>query len=206
MSLSCSLLPKSPSISFPRKSRFFITTTVDIEIFGFPTFYSPSVFTFLPNMAPLIWLVVWAFYFYHSLHFLFYFFLAVQKNTGYKHGRTEILCVIGQSAAGRNKQHSHWCGFPRYPEFHKWGPRGPLSIPCLLQQTSLLVIRNSFDICIRDAYLYDCSAVIVNNLSAFKCTTNVPFYPWVVWKSPSLPLSPFLVLLLLLQAPFTLYL
>lgn len=67
--------------------------------------------------------------------------------------------------------------FPRYPEFPKQGPRGPLSMPCLLRQTSLLVIRNSFGICIKDAYLYDCSAVIFNNLSVSKCTTNVPFYP-----------------------------
>lgn len=106
-----------------------------------------------------------------------------------QHGRTEILCVTSPSAVAGNKRNSHWCGFPCYPGFHKQGPRGPLSVPCLLQQTSLSVIRNSFAVCIRDAYCYDCSAVIVNNSSASKCTTNVPFHPWTGWKS-SFPLFP----------------
>lgn len=123
----------------------------------------------------------------------------MQTNGGYKHGIKEMKSVIMWSNVGGNKEHSHWCGFPHDPEFHKQGPRGPLRIPCLLQQIFLLVIRNSFSVCIRDAYLYDCSAVIVNNLSASKCTTNVPFYPWAVWKS-LFSLSPFLVLPLLLHA------
>lgn len=107
-----------------------------------------------------------------------------------------------QSAVGGKKPHSLWCVFLCYPEFSKQGPKGPLSIPCLLQQTCLLVIRNSSGVCIRDAYLYDCSAVIVNNLLASKCTTNVPFYPWAVWKCLSFSLSLFLVLLHLLSALF----
>lgn len=103
-----------------------------------------------------------------------------------------FFCVTSPSAVAGNKRNSHWCGFPCYPGFHKQGPRGPLSVPCLLQQTSLSVIRNSFAVCIRDAYCHDCSAVIVNNSSASKCTTNVPFHPWKGWKS-SFPLSPLLV-------------
>lgn len=126
-------------------------------------------------------------------------FLIVSINPGCKHGRTEIFCVTSPSAVAGNKRNSHWCGFPCYPGFHKQGPRGPLSVPCLVQQTSLSVIRNSFAVCIRDACCHDCSAVIVNNSSASKCTTNVPFHPWKGWKS-SFPLSPFLVLLLC--APF----
>lgn len=105
---------------------------------------------------------------------------------------------VHQAVAG-NKRSSHWCGFPCYPGFHKQGPRGPLRMPCLLQQTSLSVMRNSFAVCIRDAHCHDCSAVIVNNSSASKCTTNVPFHPWTAWKS-SFPLSS--SLLPLLWAPF----
>lgn len=118
-------------------------------------------------------------------------FLISSISPGCKHGRTEGFCVTSPSAVAGNKKNRHWCGFPCYPGFHKQGPRGPLSVPCLLQQTSLSVIRNSFAVCIRHAYCHDCSAVIVNNSSASKCTTNVPFHPWKGWKIfiSSLPLT-----------------
>lgn len=38
MAVSCSLFPKSPSILFPRNSRFFCKTKVDTEIFSFLSF------------------------------------------------------------------------------------------------------------------------------------------------------------------------
>lgn len=58
MAASCSPLPKSPSILFPRKSRFFLKTKVDIEVFGFLSSYGPSIFTLSPGMVPHDQLVV----------------------------------------------------------------------------------------------------------------------------------------------------